>query len=263
MPKPGSEIQRDAMSALEGSGDQKDAQGAKKVVLVIDSNVKRQFSTSINLQRMNCDVIMARTAEDALPFLELTVPLAVVTNYDMPGMNGMGLLQHVKKDGRTRSIPVVIYTSNRAPAVEKACREFGCAGFLRYPCRLYELYSTVQSVEGGRPRKFVRLTTRLEVVIEDIEGERMDFISDLSEDGMFVSTNAPLPYGSIHTFAFYLPNAPGWVVRIQGQVLHAHLGSGPGKRLGMGVQFQNIGDAEREFVKDFIKNEMMGEIPPE
>jgi CheY-like chemotaxis protein len=238
--------------------EQKDGKGTKKVVLVIDGKVKRQFYTSIHLQRMDYDVIMARTAEDAMLFLELTVPLAVVTNYDLPAMNGLVLLQYIKEEERTRDVPVILYTSNQDPAVEKACKEFGCAGFLRYPCSLDDLYAAVQSAAGGRPRKFVRLTTRLEVAVEDIEDDRMDFISDLSEDGMFVSTTAPLPYGSIHTFAFHLPNAPGWLVRIQGQVLHMHLGAGSSKRPGMGVKFLNIGSGEREYVKDFITKEMMG-----
>ena len=248
------------MSGSERTREQKDAEGPGKIVLVVDDKAKRQFTTSIHLQRMNFDVIMARTAEDALPFLELTTPLAVITNYGLPAMNGLGLLQYLKEEERTRNVPVILFTSNKEPAVERACREAGCAAFLRNPCSLDELYAVVQSATGGRPRKYVRLTTRLEVAIEDIEDERMDFISDLSEDGMFVSTTAPLPYGSVHTFAFYLPNAPGWIVRVRGQVLHAHLGSGTGKRRGMGVQFQQIGDSEREFVKEFIKKEMMGEL---
>jgi CheY-like chemotaxis protein len=248
------------MNELDGIGEQKDARGPKKVVLVIDGKVKRQFYTSIHLQRMDYDVIMARTAEDALLFLELTVPLAVITNYDLPAMNGLVLLQYIKENELARNVPVIIYTSNHDPAVEKSCRESGCAKFLRHPCSFDELYAAVQSAAGGRPRKFVRLTTRLEVVIEDIEEERMDFISNLSEEGMFVSTIDPLPHGSIHTFAFHLPNAPGWVVRVQGQVLHMHLGSGTRKRQGMGVKFQKIGETEREFLKDFVKKEMMGEL---
>jgi uncharacterized protein (TIGR02266 family) len=246
------------MSELEASGEQKDAQGQRKVVLVIDGKVKRQFYTSIHLQRMDYDVITARTAEDAMLFLELTVPLAAITNYDLPAMNGLVLLQYIKQEERTRNVPVIIYTSNRDPAVEQNCREFGCAGFLRYPCSLDDLYATVKNAAEGRPRKIVRLTTRLEVVIEDVDEDRMDFISDLSEDGMFVSTTAPLSYGSVHTFAFHLPNAPGWVVRVQGQVQHMHQGSGPSRRPGMGVKFQKIGDQERELVKDFIKIEMTG-----
>ena len=264
MPKPESTIQRVRRSGLEGIVEQKDGQETKKVVLVIDGKVKRQFYTSIHLQRMDYDVIMARTAEDAMLFLELTVPLAVITNYDLPAMNGLVLLQYIKEDERTREVPVIIYTSNRSLAVEAACRKFGCAGFLHYPCSLDELYAVVQSSAAGRPRKFVRLATRLEVVIEDREDEdRMDFISDLSEDGMFVSTTSLLPYGSIHTFAFYLPNAPGWIVRIQGQVLHEHPQSGSSRRPGMGVKFLNIGDGEREYVKDFIKKELTGGLAPD
>jgi uncharacterized protein (TIGR02266 family) len=248
------------LSGVQQNSKEQDSKEPSKAVLVIDGKVKRQFHTSMHLQRMNYDVIMARTAEDALPFLELTVPLAVITNYDLPVMNGLGLLQYLKGDERTRNVPVIIYTSNQSPDVEKACKEHGCAGFLRHPCGLDELYATVQRAAGGRTRKFVRLATRLEVDIENVEGDRMDFISNLSEDGMFVSTTAPLPHGSIHTFVFYLPNAPGWVVRVQGQVLHMHPGSGPRMRQGMGVKFQKIGDTEREFLRGFIKNEMMGEL---
>lgn len=248
------------MNGSERTREQNDAEGPKKVVLVVDHKVKRQFMTSIHLQRMNYDVIMARTAEDALPFLELTTPQALITNYDLPAMNGLGLLQYFREDERTRNVPVIIFTSNKEPAVETACREAGCAGFLHHPCSLDKLYAVVQSATGGRPRKYVRLATRLEVVIEDIGEDRLDFISDLSEDGMFVSTTAPLPYGSINTFSFSLPNAPGWVVRVVGQVQHMHSGSGPVKRRGMGVQFQQIGASERELIKEFIKNEMMGEL---
>ena len=248
---------RETMNELNTGGAQKDGQEARKVVLVIDGKVKRQFYTSIHLQRMGYDVITARTAEDAMLFLELTVPLAVLTNYDLPAMNGLVLLQYVKEEERTRDVPVIIYTSNRDPEIERNCRSFGCAAFLRYPCTLDDLYATVQNAAGGRPRKYVRLTTRLEVTVKDIDDDRLDFISDLSEDGMFVSTTKPLPYGSKHTFAFHLPNAPGWIIRVQGQVLHLHQDSGRSKRPGMGVKFQDIGDAEREFVKDFINSEMM------
>lgn len=250
----------DGMVEREAGETRPDAEGPKKVVLVIDGKVQRQFYTSIHLQRMDYDVITARTAEDAMLFLELTVPLAVVTNYDLPVMNGLVLLQYIKEQERTRTVPVILYTSNQDPSLEQACRDLGCSGFLRHPCSLDQLYAVLRSAVDGRPRKFVRLTTRLEVVIEDIDDHRMDFISDLSEDGMFVSTTAPLPYGSIHTFSFHLPNAPGWVIRVQGRIQHAHPRSNPGSKPGMGVQFQDIGDAEREFVQDFIKKELMGEL---
>jgi CheY-like chemotaxis protein len=251
------------MNDLTKDDGRKDGAGQKQVVLVIDGKAMRQFYTSVYLQRMDYHVIMAKTAEDALLFLELTVPLALLANYDLPGMNGLDLLKHVKEDERTRNVPVIIYTSNKDPMVHQTCEAAGCAAFLRHPCSLDDLYTTVRNATGGPPRKFVRLNTRLEVVIEDIDDDRLDFISDLSEDGMFVSTTAPLPYGSIHTYAFHLPNAPGWVLRVEGQVQHLHLDRGERKSPGMGVKFVKIGEAERELVKDFIKRELTGGIVAE
>lgn len=246
---------------MGGSGA--DGKGQKQAILVIDGRAMRQFYTSIYLQRMNYHVIMARTAEDAMLFLELTVPLAIIVNYDLPGMSGLELLQHVKETEAVRSVPVIIYTSNSDPAAQKACEEAGCAAFLRHPCSLDDLYKAVRKAVGLQPRESVRLATRLEVAIEDIGEERLDFISDLSETGMFVSTNEPLPYGSIHTYAFYLPDAPGWVIRVEGQVGHMHLDHGHSKKPGMGVKFLKIGESERLLVKDFIRKEMLAGIAAE
>ncbi len=244
---------------MEGAGEAggpKDAAAHKQVILVVDGKVMRQFYTSIYLQRLDYHVVMARTAEDAMLFLELTVPLAVIANYDLPGMNGLELLRHVREEVRTRNVPVVIYTSNRDPMVQQACEDEGCAAFLRHPCTLDDLYQVVQRAAGVRPREFVRLSTRIEVAIEDVGDLRQDLISDISAHGMFVSTNEPLPYGSTHWFSFPLPNAPGWIIRVEGQVQHLQSPAGPGRRTGMGVKFLRIGEAEREFVKDFVRQEM-------
>lgn len=248
------------MGKAASFGEQQDGAGQKPVVLVIDGRAMRQFYTSIFLQRMHYHVIMAKTAEDALLFLELTVPLAIIANYDLPAMSGFELLQHVKETESIRDVPFVIYTSNKDPAVQKACEEAGCAGFLRYPCSLDDLYRIVQQATGLRPREFVRLSTRLEVEILDAGEDRHDFISDISESGMFVSTNAPLSYGTIHTFSFSLPNAPGWILRVEGQIQHMHPLQDHRKRPGMGVKFLRIGDSERELIKEFVKQELMDGI---
>lgn len=251
------------MSGSGKSGGTKDQPKQKQVVVLIDGKAVRQFYTSIYLQRLDYHVIMARTAEDAMLFLELTVPLVVITNYDLPAMSGLELLEHVKQEESTRNVPVVIYTGNGDPAIQQACEEAGCAGFLRHPCTLDDLYAMVQKAIGVRPRKYVRLNTRLEVIIEDAADDRLDFISDLSEEGMFISSTAPLPYGSIHTFAFHLPNAPGWVVRAEGQVQHMHPGPGRRKSPGMGVRFLRIGEREQALVKDFIRHEMKEGLAPD
>jgi len=244
---------------------QKDKNANQQIVMVVDARPMRQFYTSIFLQRLGYQVIMAKTAEDALLFLGLTVPLIVIANHDLPQMTGLDLLKRVRQDHRTRSVPFIIYTSNRSPEVRRACKEAGCSAFLSHPCSLEGLYETVQKATQ-RPRRFVRLTTALDVVVgNDRPGElaRHDTITAISERGMFVSTEAPLALGKTFPFTFHLPNGPGWFIRVEGQILFNHFATEKAKIPGMAVKFLKIGEQEQALVREFIKQELMEGIAPD
>jgi CheY-like chemotaxis protein len=243
----------------------KDESAHQQVILVVDARPMRQFYTSIFLQRLKYQVIMAKTAEDAVLFLSLTVPLVIIANYDLPKMTGLDLLTRVKHDHRTCGVPFIIYTSNRAPEVQQACEKAGCAAFLRHPCSLEELYATVEATQK-RPRRFPRLTTALDVEVggdRSSESSRSALITAISERGMFVSTPVPLSLGMVLPLTFHLPNAAGWPIRVEGEVLFSHFGENKRKIPGMAVKFLKIGDREREFVREFIKQELMEGIAPE
>lgn len=237
----------------------------QQVILVVDARPMRQFYTSIFLQRLGYQVIMAKTAEDALLFLSLTVPLVIIANHDLPKMTGIEFLTLVRRDHRTRGVPVIIYTSNRSPEVKKACEDAGCSAFLRHPCSLDDLYATVEATQK-RPRRFLRLTTMLDVEVGDAhtpKSGRNALITAISERGMFVNTTVPLTIGMIIPFSFLLPNAPGWPVKVEGQVLFSHFGENKRKIPGMAVKFLKIGEREQEFIREFIRRELMDGIAPD
>jgi CheY-like chemotaxis protein len=228
-------------------------------ILVVDNKPMRQFYTSIFLQRLKYHVISTKTAEDALTFLTLSVPLAIIANIDLPQMSGTDFLKTVKQNDRTRDIPFLIYTSNRDPHAKQRCEEAGCAAYLNHAAPLDELYVALQKSTEKKPRRFVRLTTHLDVIVGDsllLGKGRGDSITALSEKGMFVNTNSPLAYGSVHSFTFFLPTAPGWVFRIEGEVLYGHARDSR-KQPGIGVKFLKIGKPEQELIRDFIKAKLL------
>ncbi len=237
----------------------------QQIVLVVDARPMRQFYTSIFLLRLKYQVIMAKTAEDAMLFMGLTVPLIVIANYDLPNISGLDLLKRVKRDNRTRNVPFIIYTSNGSPEVRKACEEAGCSAFQCHPCSLEELYATIQKATR-KPRRFVRLTTCLDVVVGDNRlagSSRNDVITAISERGMFVNTTIPLAIGVKVPFTFQLPNAPGRFIGVEGEVLYNHLSMEKRHIPGMAVKYMRISNEDQDLVRDFIKRELMESISPE
>lgn len=239
---------------------EKDAGSNRRIVLVVDGKPVRQFYTSIFLQRLNYHVIMAKSAEDALTFMGLTAPLAIIANIDLPGMNGAELLKRVKQDPKTSSIPVIIYTSNKDPHIQQSCEQSGSAAYLRHPATLEELYVALQKAMH-KPRRFIRLATLLDVAIGETGArpgkDRKDRIAVLSELGMFVATSRDLSYGSVHPFSFSLPNPAGWIIRTEGRIVYNHASEEGDKRPGVGVKFVKIGHEDREYIKDFIRQKLM------
>jgi len=239
---------------------QKDSGANQQIVLVVDSRPLRLFYSSIFLQRAKYQVIMAKTAEDALLFLGLTVPRVIISDLDLSDRGGLDFLKLVRQEQRTRNVPFIVYTSNKDPEVRQDCEAAGCAAYLVHPASLDALYAAVQKATEAKPRKFVRLFTALDVVVGDSgtsDAAREDLIIAISEQGMFVSTNAVLEVGTILPFTFHLPNAPGWFFRVEGQVLYVHAAADSRKLSGMAIKFLKLKEPERELLKDFIKQELM------
>jgi len=254
------------MNEIQTPDTQQGPGANQQIILVVDSRPLRQFYTSIFLQRAKNQVIMAKTAEDALLFLGLTVPRVIISDLDLSGMGGLDLLKQVRQDHRTRNAPFIIYTSNKDPEARQACEAAGCSAYLIHPTSLEALYAAVQTATQAKPRKFVRLFTALDVVVGDRRSSnesREDLIIAVSEQGMFISTNSLLEVGAILPFTFHLPNAPGWFFRIEGQVLYVHAAADRRKLSGMAIKFLKMKDQERELLKEFIKQELMEGIVKE
>lgn len=251
------------MSASDTPAGQQNEAANQQIIVVVDSRPMRLFYTSIYLQRAKHQVVMAKTAEDALLFLNLTVPMAVVSDLDLPDMGGLRLLKRMKQEHRTRNVPFIVYTTNRDPDARRECETAGCAAFLYHPAGPEELRATVEKATQVKPRKFVRLSTPLDVAVGDAGAGREDLIVALSEQGMFVSTNRLHEVGSIVQFTFHLPNAPGWFFRIEGQVLYVHAAADTRRLSGMAVKFLKMNDQEHELLKDFIRQELLEGIAPE
>jgi CheY-like chemotaxis protein len=232
----------------------------KRIVLVVDGDCMRQFFTSVFLQRLNYHTFPVKTAEEALMIMDVTEPLLVMTEITLPQMSGLELLKSMKRNPRTERIPVLISTTLKDPAHQEACEKAGCAGYITQPADNNRLYEAIQRATETTPRRFVRLATSLDVIVEGAaqrEGGAKEQVTAISEYGMYVSTPAPLARGTIVPFTLFLDRSLAWGIRVEGKVLYSNLSASPGKAPGMGVKFTQIRPEDRESIRIFIGQKLM------
>jgi two-component system chemotaxis response regulator CheB len=94
------------------------------------------------------DLLFARNGREALDQARKHKPDVVVMDYTMPVMDGGTTLRELKADAKTRSIPVIIVTSERDPNILGSVRAAGCHSLLSKPVERPQLVEAVRKALG-------------------------------------------------------------------------------------------------------------------
>jgi CheY-like chemotaxis protein len=92
------------------------------VVLLADDSKMVRIKTSKLLAAHGFQIVTAVDGLDAVKQLEGSLPDLVITDVDMPGMDGFGLTSHLRRTARTAHIPIVMITSAEDRHREEATR---------------------------------------------------------------------------------------------------------------------------------------------
>ena len=95
---------------------------AQTVVLLVDDSKMVRVKSSRLLASHEFQVVTAVDGIDALKQLENACPDIVITDVDMPGMDGFGLVNALRGNPRTQHIPIVMITSAEERHREEALR---------------------------------------------------------------------------------------------------------------------------------------------
>jgi CheY-like chemotaxis protein len=73
-------------------------------------------------------------------------PDVIVTEVSVPGFSGWEFIRDVRRDPRTRDIPIVIVTSDALAGARERADQEGCSAFLLKPCLPEDLAVTLRAV---------------------------------------------------------------------------------------------------------------------
>jgi two-component system, cell cycle response regulator DivK len=102
-------------------------------ILVVDGRPVNLKLTRLLLTREGYLVRTAECAEDALQMLSSYRPELILTDLQLPGMNGLNMTQQVKENPRTSAIKVVALTAGAAKEDRDRALRAGCEDFICTP----------------------------------------------------------------------------------------------------------------------------------
>lgn len=95
---------------------------ANRRVLVVDDEIHIVHVVAIKLRNNGYDVISAENGADAFKMACEEKPDIIVTDFQMPVMTGLQLVEKLRKCEQTKDIPVIMLTA-RGFAVENESKE--------------------------------------------------------------------------------------------------------------------------------------------
>jgi len=118
-------------------------QAAVPLVLVVDDSLTVRRVTQRLLAREGYRVTLAKDGLDALEKMAEETPAMVLSDIEMPRMDGFDLVRNLRGDARWRDIPVVMITSRIAQKHRDYAAELGVDHYLGKPYNEEELLSLV------------------------------------------------------------------------------------------------------------------------
>jgi len=115
------------------------------LVLVVDDSLTVRRVTQRLLTREGYRVTLAKDGLEALEKMAEETPAVVLSDIEMPKMDGFDLVRNLRGDARWRSIPVVMITSRIAQKHRDYAAELGVDHYLGKPYSEDELLSLVAS----------------------------------------------------------------------------------------------------------------------
>jgi len=105
----------------------------KKTILIVDDSSSLRQVVSLALTRAGYDVLEGSDGEDALSKLDGRKIHLIVSDVNMPRMDGISFLKQVKAHASYKFTPVIMLTTEAGDAKKQAGREAGAKAWVVKP----------------------------------------------------------------------------------------------------------------------------------
>lgn len=124
-----------------------------EIILVVDDVPINLKLTAVLLRKEGYKVVTATDAEQALGILNTLHPDLVLVDIQLPGMDGLELVRHLKQNPVTRDIVLVALTACAMKGDDQKAFEAGCDGYVTKPIDTMSLGSRLRGYLDHRTNR--------------------------------------------------------------------------------------------------------------
>lgn len=105
----------------------------KKTVVVVDDFENTRWVIEFALKRFDCEVLKAENGKEALKLFDGRTVDLLITDYNMPVMDGAQLVAEVRNMEKYQYIPVLMLTTETNEAKKKKAEEVKVTSWIQKP----------------------------------------------------------------------------------------------------------------------------------
>ncbi len=117
-----------------------------KIVLTVDDSRTMRDMLRLALVEAGFEVVQAEDGIHGLEVLDSERPDVIVTDINMPRMDGFGFIEGVRSDDRHRAIPILVLTTESDSDKKMRARNAGATGWIVKPFDPVKLVDAIRRV---------------------------------------------------------------------------------------------------------------------
>jgi two-component system chemotaxis response regulator CheY len=119
-----------------------------KVIMTVDDSASVRQMVSFTLRDAGYEVVEAVDGQDALAKKNSRPMNMVITDLNMPNLDGLGLIRALRSDPAYRFIPIVLLTTESQVEKKQEGKAAGATGWIVKPFKPEQLLAVVKKVLG-------------------------------------------------------------------------------------------------------------------
>ena len=119
---------------------------ANKTIMTVDDSASVRQMVSFTLKEADYEVVEAVDGTDALSKLQTYPVHMLITDINMPNMDGISLIKQVRAKKEFRFVPIIMLTNNSSQETKEKGKEAGATGWIVKPFNPEQLLAVVKKL---------------------------------------------------------------------------------------------------------------------